>query len=179
MTTIEKIIFGAVVVVVAVCAVLGIISVQNHSSNNSFGAVVGGLLAENYLPYVRNNGGYNSADPIQTTGGLTLGASGSQVTQLSKGTCNLIGMDASQAATSTKPYDCAVTGVVSTDIVVGMMLSTTSPNGGSTIAGWNVRSAHASTTANFVTVDITNFTGAAATPSASGVGSSTQYLILR
>lgn len=95
--------------------------------------------------------------------------------------CNLIGTDASQAASTTLAYDCAVTGVTSSDTVIAQ-LSTTTQNSvidNNTTAGpWAIYSAKASTTAGFVTVRLHNG-GLAAIPSVSSVGSSTAVLIFQ
>ena len=85
MTLKDKIFFGAAVVVVAIVCVFGIAKLTTGSSSN-FGAV-GGMLAEQYLPFVMANGGYNSALPIQTTSTITsAGATNSGITNLTKAT---------------------------------------------------------------------------------------------
>lgn len=68
MTNIWKIVLAVAVVAIIV---LGFIVYKDSSSNLSFGAV-GVKLAENYDPYIRYNGGYNSLLPITTTGPLTV-----------------------------------------------------------------------------------------------------------
>lgn len=88
-------------------------------------------------------------------------------------TCNLIGTDASQAATSTVAYDCAVTNLTSSFSVIAQLATTTSVVAGKT-AGWLISASGASTTAGFATVLVTNLTGAAAVPSVTAVGSSTK-----
>jgi len=75
MTLKEQILFGAIVVVVAIAAMFGIQKLIAGSP--SFGAV-GNLLAEHYIPYVSTNQGYSSALPIVTTS--TLGAGNTTVT---------------------------------------------------------------------------------------------------
>lgn len=108
-------------------------------------------------------------------GGLQIGQRGSEVKNLLKGTCALIGSDVSQTGTSTKAYDCAVTGVVSGDIVHAQ-LATSTPFSAS--RNWAITAAQASSTSGFITVLLTNL-GQTAVPSASAVGSSTSYIILR
>lgn len=120
--------------------------------------------------------GTSNQTTISSSGVVTVGASGSAVTQLIKGTCNLTGMDVSQAASSTASYDCAVTGVVSGDLVLGS-LGTTSQN--TSVLNWGIAGVKASTTDGYITFRITNFSGAAAAPSITAVGSSTQYVIIR
>ena len=108
---------------------------------------------------------------------LKVGSNGSTIAELKATTCNFLGMDVSHAATSTKPYDCAITGLASGDVVLAQ-LATSSPNAGQTDIGWFMRSCHASTTTAYITCDITNFTGGAATPSVTAVGSSTNVWYL-
>lgn len=106
---------------------------------------------------------------------LSVGPNGTQIAQVLKGTCNLIGTNASQAASSTLAYDCAVTGVKSGDTVFAQLASST-PVGGA--AGWSISATLASSTNGYITVLLVN-RGVAAVPSATHVGSSTQYLIVR
>lgn len=167
MTLKDKLIFGAVVVVVAIAAVFGASSfIGGNGSVPSFGAV-GNLLAENYIPYVRTNGGYNSADPINTsalmstTGTFSVGSSGSTISQYNFGTCAIWGAHTITAST-TKTVDCAtgaahtaLTGITSTDNV--MVQATTSIS--STYLGVRIVSAHASTTAGYITLQLYNGTG--------------------
>lgn len=98
----------------------------------------------------------------------------SLVSGLQFGSCGLI-VNGSISATSTKNYDCAVTGVVSTDKVYALTLASSTPAGG----GVFVVGANASSTAGFITVTVTNLTGASYNPATTGFGSSTPYLVLR
>lgn len=98
-----------------------------------------------------------------------VGANGSSFAELRCGTCDLLGMDASHAATSSKPYQCNITGVASGD-VIWSQLSTTSQ--ATLYGGWVITDAIA-TTSSAVQVRVMNLTGAAAVPSATAVGSST------
>lgn len=107
---------------------------------------------------------------------LTVGTVGSAFSQIIGTTCNLIGADVSQAATSTKQYDCAITGLTSSFKVMAQ-LSTTTPvilSGTNTGLGWSIVAAQASTTAGFATVLLYNGSGGAAIPSVSSVSSSTK-----
>lgn len=106
--------------------------------------------------------------------GVTIGATGSATNNAAviDTTCSLIGTDASQAATSTVLYDCAVTGVTSSYIVTAQLATTTLSRTNLGTMWWSIAAAKASTTAGYVTVTLANF-GSAATPSATGVGSST------
>ncbi len=107
-----------------------------------------------------------------------IGASGTQLQQVLAGSTDFLGMNSSQAATSTKPYDLYVPGLRSGDLVFAQ-LSTTTPNAGQLSAGWFIRSCHASTTPNYATCDVSNLTGTAAVPSIGDVGSSTRFLGIR
>lgn len=117
---------------------------------------------------------------------VSIGSSGTTVTQLIKGFCTswngtgLNSMDGNQTASTTEAYDCAVTGVVSGDMVMAQ-LSTSTPfvAGSNNLAGdWAIVGAQASTTSGYITILLWNG-GATAVPSATGVGSSTAYLIIR
>lgn len=120
-------------------------------------------------------GGTTNFDTVELGEGLKVGSSGSTVTQLLKGTCNLIGA-ASIAATSTGVMDCAVTGVVVGDTVFVRSATTTSATGG--MWGWDIAGANASSTSGFITVKLRNMTGVAGIPPITAT-SGIQYLILR
>lgn len=139
---------------------------------NSFGSV-GVKLAENYDPYIRYNGGYNSALPIQTTGTLQVGTNGPAIPKILEGTCSLIAPSYSVVASTSVAMDCAVTGVVKGDVVFAQFASSTAATGG---PGWEVVGASASTTSGFITLSITNGTGGTVIIPAS-LASSTQYLV--
>lgn len=131
--------------------------------------VVGVVLAsQSSLGSVRN-----AKDEF--AGGLSIGPAGSDLVEVVAKTCNLIGSDSSQAASTTVAYDCAVTGVSSGDLVFAQLASTTPAFGGT--QGWAIVASKASTTANFVTVLLGNFSGAARVPSVFSVGSSTQIFV--
>lgn len=85
--------------------------------------------------------------------------------------CNLLNADTSIAATSSGYVYCTGTPVASGDTVMDL-LSTTTAN--QTFGGWWIVSANASSTAGNVDMRLYNGTGAAAVPSATRVGSSTQ-----
>lgn len=128
-----------------------------------------GMHLEDYLPYVRSNGGTYTELPIR------IGANGTDVSQLQKGTCSLIMPSFSLVASTSVTADCAITGVTSTDVVFAQFATTTANTNG---PGWLVVGANASTTAGFITLSISNLTGATAIIPAS-VASTTKYLILR
>lgn len=114
--------------------------------------------------YVNSSGG-------EFNGSLKIGPNGATFTELKAGTCNLRGMDASHAATSTKLYYCDATGVASGD-VVAVQLATTST--ATSFGTWIVQSAVA-TSSGMIEVRVYNGTGAAVVPSTIQVGSSTNY----
>lgn len=166
-------IIGAIAIVGLVAGVWALASIPkglvSNGSENFGTTAAGNLLAENYIPYVLYNGGYNTAKDINTTGGFTVGSTGATFSNIVGTSCNLVGMDASQSASTTVAYDCAVTGVTSSSIVLAQLASST-PVGAKSY--WSIIGSKASTTAGFVTVLVYN-NGASAIPSVSSVGSST------
>lgn len=106
-------------------------------------------------------------------GGLQIGQRGSDIKNANIGKCPLIGVNAAVAPSTTVAYDCAVTGAVRGDTVMGMFATSTGAG-----QGWEIVAASASTTANFLTFLVTNGTGASAYPPAS-IASSTQYFDFR
>lgn len=100
---------------------------------------------------------------------LKVGSSGTTIAELRATTCNLSGMNTSQAASSSKAYPCAITGAASGAAVMAM-LATSTPVGGQSY--WSVIGAKASSTASFIDVMVWN-NGPAAVPSVTSVGSST------
>jgi hypothetical protein len=90
--------------------------------------------------------------------------------------CTLITGSASHPASSTRPYDCAVTGVKSTDLVMGQISTSTPIGTGQT--RWEIFGAKASSTDGYVTFLLYN-NGPATNPSQTSVGSSTNYMVFR
>lgn len=107
------------------------------------------------------------ASPVTNSSTYTFGSSGSPLTQIIKGTCNLVG--GTVAATSSAPADCAVTGVVDGDLVFAQLATST--------AGGAITGARASTTAGYITVRLMNLAGAA--KDTTYFGTSTEYWIVR
>lgn len=168
----KKLIIGVIVAAIVIVAGLALYS-KTHSGK--FGAVTGESNL-NTLGVTGLKVGANCGDSFSSSA-----ANGCQsTTHLIAKTCNLIGTDSSQTASTTKAYDCAITGVTSSDNIIAL-LATSSPVGGvsSGTIGWNIAAADASTTAGFVTVLLSNLTGANAVPSANGIGSSTSVLIFQ
>jgi hypothetical protein len=108
---------------------------------------------------------------ITRNGALKIGDNGATFAELKATTCNLIGTDGSQTASTTVAYDCAITGIASGDVVLAQLATTTVYVGGS--AGWLITASKASTTSGYITVLLSNLTGSNRVPSASNVGSST------
>jgi len=63
----EKILWGIAVVALVLSGLAFLGSVQGARIASNFGAA-GNLLAENYIPYVLYNGGYNSAKDLTLSG---------------------------------------------------------------------------------------------------------------
>lgn len=137
---------------------------------------IGGYMYPQVQSAVSHFGGTTNYDALQVSK-LTVGASGVGMGQFSPTTCNLIGTDASQAASSSKAYDCAVTGITSGDPVIALIATSTTANAATGAAslcpGWQIVGAKASTTAGYATVILANNSCGAAVPSATSVGSST------
>lgn len=126
-------------------------------------------------------GGRTNYDTVQASG-LVIGTTtaSSNFSFLKAGACvlGILGpssIDASHAATTTKVYDCAVSGVNASDTVIASISTSTVSGSG----GWVVAFTKASSTPGFIEVGVANLTGAAAVPSAQSVGSSTFYSIFR
>lgn len=105
--------------------------------------------------------------------GLAIGPdrTATKLTAVRSGTCNMIAPSFTFAASSSQPFDCAIPGVKSGD-VVWLGFATSSANG----AGWLVTQASASTTAGYVTGRLVNNTGTSAVIPAS-LASSTKYTV--
>lgn len=151
------------VLVAIVIAIIGLFTPAGKTVATMFGGVTNYTVLSASTLQV-GPGCNNSYDTCQ----------GSSITGLFKGTCTLLS-DASVAATSTKNFDCAVTGVQSGDIVEAQLTAS------STIASqYVIKGAVASSTSGWVTISLLNLTGAAAVPSATfGFGSSTNIQIFR
>lgn len=134
----------------------------------------GGTYAENPVLAVTGTTTFSA--------GTSFGSAGMPVQKLIFGTTTLCtlgtmgpsSINASHAATTTKVYDCFVSGARSGDAVFASLSTSTAFFG-----GWSVVSAKASSTNDYVEIGIYNGTGAAAIPSTQSVGSSTNVLIVR
>lgn len=120
-------------------------------------------------------GGTTNYDELDVTAIKIGGANGSRVGPVIAGTCALIDNGVSISATTTVPYDCAVTGVVSGDTVY-MQFATSTRGVFSDL--WTIEAAKASSTAGFITAMVSNRTGGAAPLSFTGIASTTNFVIM-
>lgn len=108
------------------------------------------------------------SDGFNVNGGtFRLGASGSSLTQVIKGTCDLVG--GTIAATSSASADCAVTGVKDGDLVFATLATST--------AGGVITGARASSTDGYITVRLLNLAGGS--KHTTFFGTSTAFVIIR
>lgn len=145
-------------------------------------AIIISTLALSFIPAKNQTSGNKSVlgNQVETVlvwlgGGVRVGNLGNNVTKVIASTCNLIIGKTSQTGSTTIPYDCQINGVRTNDTIIAQLATSTV---GSTILGWSIGSAKASTTPNYVTVFLENRTGTSANPSATSVGSSTRIYIL-
>lgn len=118
-------------------------------------------------------GGVTNYDEVDATAIKIGGTNGTRIGPIISGTCTGIIANTSITASTTKAFDCAVTGVVSGDYVFWQPASTT-PAGNN--LGFVVTGASASTTSGYVTLLIANFGPTGAVPY--GIASSSNFLIL-
>lgn len=145
--------------------VVGIISGYYVASKNT--SLVGGSLAENYNPYLRTNGGFQTNLPI------TIGSSGTAINSIILTNAASCTASSSVAKSSTATEECAVSGVLSTDKVF-VTATTTASN-----VSLSLIDAFASTTANgYVDFVILNASTSAITSSQNDVRNAT-LLIFR
>ncbi|MEK7607580.1 MAG: hypothetical protein AAB484_01460 [Patescibacteria group bacterium] len=145
------------------------ITIAGHATSSQTFATLGNFYVNGYATTTASTGA------IATEGGITVGTGGTAMTRIYKGTCNLTGMDGVHNASTTKAYGCAVTGVVSGDLVFTQLATSTAF---ATDTNWQIVGAMASSTAGQVDVLIWH-SGQSVAPSVTGVGSSTRYLIIR
>ena len=106
--------------------------------------------------------------------GMVIGTAGTPVNQFLRGSCSLIYTSSLVAATTTANFDCAVTGVLNGDQVLVTPATTTTQ----VFLGFRVVGASASSTANFITISVSNMTGVAAQIPLN-IASSTAYIVVR
>ena len=118
---------------------------------------------------------------VDTAGDFSVGANGTQLAEIIAGSCSLINFGyGTVLATSTRNYDCAVTGVTSGDLVFTTATNTVPtllPGGGNQTPPWFISGAAASSTSGYITVSLTNMSGTANVPPGV-IASSTRYLII-
>lgn len=141
-------------IAVAIIAIAGVFTPLKTTVQNAFGGVT------NY-------------DEVDATALKIGGSSGSRVGPIISTTCSLIMPSFSVTASTSQTADCAVTGVVTGDVVFAQFATSTP----STNGGWVVTQASASTTAGFITLNFENHTGATNVIPAS-VASTTKFLVL-
>ncbi len=117
-------------------------------------------------------GGVTNYDEVDTTALKVGGANGSRIGPVITSTCSLIAASFTVTASTTAYMDCAVTGVVSGDGVFAQFATSSA-----IFNGWSVASASASTTSGFLTIGVSNGTGANNVIPAS-VASSTKFIVL-
>lgn len=147
------------VALIAIVIAIGF-GVANQMALSNLASSVGGITTGTAFQHGIQVGG---------AGGTAVGTPATNLANLVANSCNLIGTDSSQAASSTIAYDCAVTGVTSSFKTLAQLASSTIVGGQSY---WEIVGSKASTTAGYVTVLLRNG-GGAATPSVTSVGSST------
>ncbi len=172
MTTLLK--WAGVIALIAVIVLAAILFFPKQTKA-SFGAI-GHMLAENYDPYLRANGGFYTNLPMD------LGLNGTAINRLNTGQCFFAPSGTTIAASTTVPVDCQATAFISTtaeaplqgvtlgDAVVVEMSTTTS---GSVSNGISDTGCSASTTQGYITCEVSNTTGATYTWPTTGSASGT------
>lgn len=123
-----------------------------------------------------NGGNCTDYDAVNTSAGyyvddvLVMDGSGF-LSGPSTGSCSLISTNFTVAASTTVSMDCAVSGVISTDIVFGQFATSTTLGN-----GWAIDGASASSTSGYITFRVTNWTGGSALIPAS-LASTTKYFV--
>lgn len=177
----DSIIVGLIVAVIVLATQFAVGHFKGTPSA-SFGAV-GGLLIENYDPYVMSNGGINTALPFQTSGGivnsgtftqsgafnqtgsLTIGTNGTAITAIKAGACTIWAPATTIAASTTQQVECqgattggisAITGITTDAICQLTNASSTNTTSNSIV----VAGVSASSTAGTLVARLSNLTGA-------------------
>lgn len=159
-------------------------SQPSQISATSFGAI-GLKLAENYDPYIRYNGGFNTALPFQTSSTMQVGTNGTVFSQEVSGACYIQPYSATIAASSTAAVDCQgtmatgglttvndtpLTGVATGGFSIGILSTSTS---GTVSNGLVLSGLSASSTPGYLTGTISNLTGKTFTWPTTGTASGT------
>ncbi len=177
-------IVGTVVaVVIGLFIYGGVAGLFHQSPAPSLGGIgaVGDLPIENYIPYVSQNGGIYTAQPVQftagwtesgggsETGGVTIGANGTTINAIVFGTPKVIAYSNTIAASSTARVDLGSTGQVGGTIAGILPTDACDGFATTTVGAWlgvDVIGSFASSTAGYCTLQLANNTGATFTWSA-------------
>lgn len=177
----EKVLQWSAIAVIGVLALVGLYKSPVKKLPSSYGTTTGGnMLAEQYIPYVLYNGGYNTAKDINTssflggTGTFQFGSAGTTFTRDNSGTCYFIPTATTIVASTTQTVDCqataavgnpnatgsALAGVTSGDVVQIQLSTSTASYNSTTLTnapqGLTVVGASASTTAGYISVRLFN-----------------------
>lgn len=154
--------------------------------NLLLGSLLAGLLGLLVFGLSASNtklGGTTNLDRLDLSDGLTVGSSGSTVTQMLTGTCNLSGPSAGISASSTAIYQCAVTGAGTSDKVFVSLPKSANVNAANNNvsfangAGLLVTGAAFASTTGVIGVEISNF--GSATTSFTQATTGVQYWLVR
>lgn len=186
----KKLLYGVIALTLLI-AVIGLFTPylpKAEKIDSSFGSV-GNMLAENYIPYIMYNAGFNTEKGITSSGTFTQsgasifsgaitnsstfaqGSSGTTINRVNTGTCYLAPTAATVAASTTVAVTCQATkawnaaGTFGVSALSGVtmndnvVLTLSSTTAGTTFLGLQVSGASASTTSGYIIVHLTNWTG--------------------
>jgi hypothetical protein len=168
----------ALILGVALVVVSALLVVSYNGQEDTVGATPGTNAIENYVPAILYNGGYYSALPIQTSSTITaadftVGSGGTNISKILSGTCDLFSSGDTIAATSSVIASCAATGVAAGDKVFVNLATSTA----GVADNWAIVGASASSSANFIAVQLLNLSGGAS--QTTKAGTSTQYFVIK
>lgn len=155
---------GGIIALIALFVTVTHLPAKFSDKGQTYGAA-GGMLLENYLPYVLYNGGIKTNLDINTAGTFTVGSSGTGQTNQISTTCAMTANLSITATTTGYAFCTGVTGVTSSDNVIASFASTT-PGASSKSDNWVIVSSKASSTAGVIDFALLNLTGGTAVPSA-------------
>jgi len=163
----DKIVIGIAVITLVLS---GLVAFKLFVPQTSQFGATGNQPVENYIPVIRYNGGFFTELPFR------VGSNGGDVNELKSTTCNLEVAPAllPLTASTTLPFQCAVTGVASGDQVFVSLQN----DGGSSAgkAGISLQYAKASTTAGYIEVGLDG--GTVSTSSFPNATTSVQVLFI-
>lgn len=152
-----------------VALVVGLVIGANLSDKS--GSILGGLVHPTQEQFPQGlKAGLTNQLSVNSSGAITIGASGSSLSQVIKGsfTNSSCSGASTQTALAVTKYQCTITGILSGDIVIVTMST-------STVANVFVSGAAASTTAGYAVVVLGN----ASSTSAAATTTGATYVILR